>query len=228
MAAGRALRRRRGRRRTAPGRRRAAPFAASLPDAATITLGGLSKAVWGGLRVGWLRTDAALAAQLGATLARRQLSVGLLDQLAAAVLIGQLDAVLDQRRAQLRERRDALLGAIGTLLPDWAVSSPAGGLSSGAGSPPGSARPRWSRGRRRWACCWRRGAPSGPATHSTTTCDCPSPVHPRTCDARSGCSRGCSRTCAPGRGPAPLPAARGRLIHRDADGSTTSSLHHEQ
>lgn len=105
------------------------PFAASLPDAATVTVGGLSKAVWGGLRVGWLRTDAALAAQLGATLARRQLSVGLLDQLAATVLLGQLDEVLGQRRAQLRERRDALLVAIGTHLPDWSVTAPAGGLS---------------------------------------------------------------------------------------------------
>lgn len=105
------------------------PFAAGLPDAATVTVGGLSKAVWGGLRVGWLRTDAALAARLGSTLVRRQLSVSMLDQLAATVLFAQLDAVLDQRRAQLRERRDALLVAIGQLLPDWEVSTPAGGLS---------------------------------------------------------------------------------------------------
>lgn len=41
------------------------PFAAGLPDAATITVGGLSEAVWGGLRTGWLRTDAALAAAAG-------------------------------------------------------------------------------------------------------------------------------------------------------------------
>jgi DNA-binding transcriptional MocR family regulator len=113
------------------------PFAASLPDAATVTVGGLSKAVWGGLRIGWLRTDAATAAQLGATLSRRQLSVGLLDQLAATVLVEQLDEVLDQRRAQLRERRDALLGEVDRLLPDWEVRSPGGGLSVWCRLPPG-------------------------------------------------------------------------------------------
>lgn len=113
------------------------PFAAGLPDAATVTVGGLSKAVWGGLRIGWLRTDAGLAAQLGATLVRRQLSVGILDQLAATILFGQLDGVLDQRRAQLRERRDALLDALGRLLPDWQVPFPAGGLSAWCRLPPG-------------------------------------------------------------------------------------------
>jgi DNA-binding transcriptional MocR family regulator len=105
------------------------PYAAGLPDAATATVGGLSKAVWGGLRIGWLRTEAALAAELGATLARRQLSVGLLDQLAATLLVEQLDEVLDQRRALLRGRRDALLAEITRVLPDWEVHPPAGGLS---------------------------------------------------------------------------------------------------
>lgn len=105
------------------------PYAAGLPDAATITIGGLSKAVWGGLRVGWLRTEPTLAAQLGAALVRRQLSVGLLDQLAATVLVRRLDTVLERRRAQLRERRDVLMGEIATRLPDWSALLPAGGLS---------------------------------------------------------------------------------------------------
>ncbi|CAA9241945.1 MAG: Transcriptional regulator, GntR family domain / Aspartate aminotransferase [uncultured Blastococcus sp.] len=105
------------------------PFGASLPDAATVTVGGLSKAVWGGLRVGWLRTEATLAAQLEETLGRRQLSIGLLDQLTAAILLGQLDELLEERRTQLRERRDALRAALAERLPDWDVTSPAGGLS---------------------------------------------------------------------------------------------------
>jgi DNA-binding transcriptional MocR family regulator len=113
------------------------PYAAGLPDAATATVGGLSKAVWGGLRIGWLRTEAALAAELGATLARRQLSVGLLDQLAATVLVEQLDEVLGERRAQLRRRRDVVLAEIDRLLPDWEVHPPAGGLSVWCRLPPG-------------------------------------------------------------------------------------------
>jgi DNA-binding transcriptional MocR family regulator len=115
----------------------APPYAAGLPDAATLTLGGLSKAVWGGLRVGWLRTDPALAAQLGAALSRRQLSVGLLDQLAATVLVRQLDTVLEHRRSQLRERREVLLAEISARLPDWSVLRPAGGLSLWCALPAG-------------------------------------------------------------------------------------------
>jgi DNA-binding transcriptional MocR family regulator len=105
------------------------PYAAGLPDAATVTIGGLSKSVWGGLRIGWLRTEAALADQLGAALTRRQLSVGMVDQLAAAVLVRDLDRVLDQRRAQLRERREVLREELAVRLPDWTAPKPAGGLS---------------------------------------------------------------------------------------------------
>jgi DNA-binding transcriptional MocR family regulator len=89
----------------------------------------LSKSVWGGLRIGWLRTDAALAAQLGEALGRRQLSVGLLDQLAATVLVRQLPEVLAHRREQLRERRDLLIDELGRRLPEWSVPRPTGGLS---------------------------------------------------------------------------------------------------
>lgn len=105
------------------------PYAAGLPDAATVTIGGLSKAVWGGLRIGWLRTEAALADQLGAALTRRQLSVGMVDQLAADVVVRDLDRVLEMRREQLRERRDVLRDEIAARLPDWTAPRPAGGLS---------------------------------------------------------------------------------------------------
>jgi DNA-binding transcriptional MocR family regulator len=114
------------------------PYAAGLPDAATVSVGGLSKAVWGGLRVGWVRTDAALAASLGTTLGRRQLSVSPLDQLAAAVLVRDLDAVLAGRRALLRERRDALLAELAARLPHWAAPRPGGGLSAWCALPAGT------------------------------------------------------------------------------------------
>ncbi|MFW3170141.1 PLP-dependent aminotransferase family protein [Geodermatophilus sp. CPCC 206100] len=114
------------------------PFAAGLPDAATVTVGGLSKVVWGGLRIGWLRTDAALAAQVGAALGRRQLSVGVVDQLAATALLRRLDAVLEERRRTLRERREVLLEEVARVLPDWHAPRPAGGLSVWCRLPPGT------------------------------------------------------------------------------------------
>ncbi|MGY1739312.1 MULTISPECIES: MocR-like transcription factor YczR [unclassified Blastococcus] len=113
------------------------PFAAGLPDVATVTVGGLSKSVWGGLRIGWVRADAALVGQLGDVLRRRQLSVGALDQLAATTLVRDLDAVLEQRRAVLRERRDLLRAELARELPDWTVPRPAGGLSLWCTLPPG-------------------------------------------------------------------------------------------
>ncbi|SEP25016.1 PLP-dependent aminotransferase family protein [Trujillonella endophytica] len=113
------------------------PFAAGLPDAAAVTVSGLSKAVWGGLRIGWARADAALVTQLGDVLRRRQMSVGALDQLAATALVRDLDAVLDQRRATLRERRDLLRAELARRLPDWTVPCPAGGLSLWCTLPPG-------------------------------------------------------------------------------------------
>jgi DNA-binding transcriptional MocR family regulator len=113
------------------------PYAAGVPDAATVTVGGLSKAVWGGLRIGWLRTDAVLAARLGATLSRRQLAVGVLDQLAATVLVRDLDSVLVDRRDRLRVQRDALLAAVAERLPEWRVHPPAGGLSLWCALPEG-------------------------------------------------------------------------------------------
>ncbi|MGY1884689.1 MULTISPECIES: MocR-like transcription factor YczR [unclassified Blastococcus] len=116
----------------------APPYAAGVPDAAVVTVGGLSKAVWGGLRIGWLRTEASLAARLGEALARRQLSVGVLDQLAATVLVQQLDEVLGHRRVQLRERRDVLLAELARQLPDWSAPVPAGGLSAWCRLPPGT------------------------------------------------------------------------------------------
>jgi len=107
----------------------APPFAAGVPDAATVTVGGLSKSVWGGIRVGWLRTDAALAARLADTYSHRQPAVGVLDQLAAAFLVADLDRVLTDRRAELRAGRDVLTAALADLLPDWSPYPSTGGLS---------------------------------------------------------------------------------------------------
>lgn len=105
------------------------PYAAGVPDAATVTVGGLSKSVWGGLRVGWLRTDAALAARLADSYAQRQLTVGVLDQLTATFLVADLDRVLADRRAELCAGRTVLRAALAEHLPDWTPDDASGGLA---------------------------------------------------------------------------------------------------
>ncbi len=112
------------------------PYATGVPDAATVTVGGLSKSVWGGLRVGWLRTDAALAARLADTYGRRQLTVGVLDQLTATFLVADLDRVLADRRAELRTGRAVLTAALAEQLPDWVPQRPPAGWRCGAGCRP--------------------------------------------------------------------------------------------
>ena len=112
------------------------PYGAGLPDSATITVGGLSKAVWGGVRIGWLRSDAAVVAELGMSFGRRQLTVSALDQLVALELLAELDPILEGQRTRLRPQRQALLDALAQRLPQWQVRRPGGGLSLWCELPP--------------------------------------------------------------------------------------------
>lgn len=102
------------------------PFAAHAPE--TITLGSVSKLYWSGLRVGWIRAPQGMMDSL--IKARLQLDLGtaLFDQLVVTELL-QDDALLAARRTQLRERRDALAGAITEHLPDWRFRLPQGGMT---------------------------------------------------------------------------------------------------
>jgi DNA-binding transcriptional MocR family regulator len=104
-----------------------APFAAHLAEA--ITVGSLSKPFWGGLRVGWVRApedrmDAIVRARVSL-----DLGVPVLEQLVAADLLRNGDALLDQRRAHLRAARDSAVAALAEHLPGWKVRRPSGGLS---------------------------------------------------------------------------------------------------
>lgn len=105
------------------------PMAAHVEAAGgtAITLGSLSKAYWGGLRVGWLRAPAGLVTRL--TEARLALDLGspVLEQLVSAHLLATPGLVIDAHLAQLRERRDAMAAAVTRLLPDWEFTLPQGG-----------------------------------------------------------------------------------------------------
>ena len=102
------------------------PFPAWAPDA--ICLGSASKTFWGGLRIGWVRTTPALVHQLTLSRAGDDLGSPLVEQLATAHLLDQVDAVLAERRATLRRRRDALAHALAEHLPQWSAPVPDGGM----------------------------------------------------------------------------------------------------
>ncbi|WP_034647997.1 PLP-dependent aminotransferase family protein [Cellulomonas sp. HZM] len=93
-----------------------------------VAIGSMSKSYWGGLRVGWVRAHPDLVARLATTRARIDIATPVLEQLVAAHLLKHDDGTLDRRRAELRARRDALVGLLRTSLPEWRVPVPAGGL----------------------------------------------------------------------------------------------------
>jgi len=108
----------------------AAPLAAGDPGGAVITIGSMSKAAWGGLRLGWVRAAPRLVRELAAARADLDMASPVLEQLVGVELMAGWDAVLASRRALLRPRRDALFAALAGRAPGWRARRPRGGLSA--------------------------------------------------------------------------------------------------
>ena len=110
--------------------RRAAPLAVHAADSPlVITVGSAAKVVWGGLRIGWIRTAAPLVRRIAALRAATDLGGPVLEQLLAARLVDDLEPLVLARRAELADARDHLLGVLGSGFPGWHPSRPSGGLS---------------------------------------------------------------------------------------------------
>lgn len=99
------------------------------PAEGLVRLGSMGKSFWGGLRLGWIRADVPTIQALSLRRASIDLGTPVLEQLAAVHLLTNEDAPLAARRNLLRGQRDHLLGLVRNALPDWRVTSPAGGLS---------------------------------------------------------------------------------------------------
>ncbi|GAA3182656.1 PLP-dependent aminotransferase family protein [Nonomuraea roseoviolacea] len=102
------------------------PYATGHPDG-TITVGSLSKTLWGGLRIGWVSAPAPLLSRLAELKVENDLATSVVGQRMAAVLLEQ--AAGDQWRQELRRRRDHLSRALRRDLPSWRWRTPDGGLS---------------------------------------------------------------------------------------------------
>jgi DNA-binding transcriptional MocR family regulator len=105
------------------------PVATFDRHARVLSIGGMSKPYWGGLRIGWIRAAAPLVQRLAALRIGVDMSGPVLDQLVAARLLRHADAVLSLRRSTLRSQRDALVAALRAELPEWRFRVPAGGMS---------------------------------------------------------------------------------------------------
>jgi DNA-binding transcriptional MocR family regulator len=116
------------------------PVAACDPDAPVLTVGSLSKVVWGGLRLGWIRGSRPAIAQLARVKAVLDLGSPIFNQLVVSELFGRLDEIAELRRDELRSRVDLAVRLLGQELPDWSWRKPQGGWCLWARLPGGSSR----------------------------------------------------------------------------------------
>ncbi|MGZ0200753.1 PLP-dependent aminotransferase family protein [Streptomyces sp. RM1] len=103
------------------------PFALHMPTA--ISIGSVSKSIWGGLRIGWIRATPSLLERVQQTRLATDLGTPVVEQLATAVLLNEHQTKRPSALQQLRSQRDALLQALTEHLPDVHAPRPAGGVT---------------------------------------------------------------------------------------------------
>jgi DNA-binding transcriptional MocR family regulator len=108
-----------------------APFAASMTTRRdlVLTVGSMSKSCWGGLRIGWIRAERGALTTIGALRPAIDMGTPIVEQLAAAKLLGRAEELLPERREILRARRALLLRLLEEHLPDWRPDPSKGGMS---------------------------------------------------------------------------------------------------
>ncbi|MEV0794118.1 PLP-dependent aminotransferase family protein [Kribbella sp. NPDC050459] len=106
-----------------PGAEQPVPMAAYGDS--VISIGSLSKSIWGGLRIGWIRAAPPLINRLARLRAVRDLGGNVPSQLAAVHLLPLLDGP-DLSRT-LKAGHDHLYGLLTEALPTWEIPTVAGG-----------------------------------------------------------------------------------------------------
>jgi DNA-binding transcriptional MocR family regulator len=114
------------------------PDFAAIDDANVITVGSLSKCVWGGLRIGWVRAPGEIVLRLGRIRAALDFGSPAFSQAVALAVFENFEEILAPVRARARERMEVLTGELASELPDWRFPMPAGGLSVWVTLPRGS------------------------------------------------------------------------------------------
>lgn len=92
-----------------------------------LSVGSLSKPVWGGLRIGWVRGPAPVIARLARLKAIHDLGSDMPGQLAAVRLLAEYETVLGDRLRSLRAGHDHLVAELARQLPSWTPAPTAGG-----------------------------------------------------------------------------------------------------
>jgi len=105
-----------------------------------VAVGSVSKLLWGGLRVGWIRAGEPLRTALLARKAALNLATAAVSQVLTAQLLASITPDwLTVCREALAQRRDHLTELLAVRLPAWRTQRPAAGLSLWAELPLDSA-----------------------------------------------------------------------------------------
>jgi DNA-binding transcriptional MocR family regulator len=104
------------------------PVAVDCPNGMVLSIGSLSKLVWAGLRIGWIRAPEPIIQRLARLKSATDLGSPLLTQQIAVRLLGAVDDFRRMRRLQLKPRLDLLVTLLKHHLPEWTFQIPTGGL----------------------------------------------------------------------------------------------------
>jgi DNA-binding transcriptional MocR family regulator len=115
------------------------PIGAFQDEVPVLTIGSLSKVLWGGLRIGWIRAPAPVIQRLGRMKLVMDHGSSVVSQILALRLLDELDDILVERRRLVRERRSELESLLRRYLPTWTWDRPTGGLCLWVRVPAGDA-----------------------------------------------------------------------------------------
>lgn len=103
------------------------PPAPLPPIPGAVTIGSMSKTIWAGLRIGWIRGPARLIRELQLNPLTAVCTPPPMEQLIACALLPRLDLLISQRTSELRRQRDRLAAALSGSTA-WTFTPPQGGL----------------------------------------------------------------------------------------------------
>lgn len=105
------------------------PIAAFTAGGPVLTVGSLSKVLWAGLRVGWVRADEATIGRLVQRKVVHDLGSPVFPQAVVARILPRFDQVELDRREELRGHLARAVALLTSHLPDWTWRLPEGGLA---------------------------------------------------------------------------------------------------
>ena len=105
------------------------PLSTHRADGPIVVVDSMSKTVWSGLRIGWIRASPDLIGRLRLVKAIDDLGSSTPSQLLAHRLLPRLDELIEARCVEMAATADRAWTLVREFLPDWSVPEPRGGAS---------------------------------------------------------------------------------------------------